>query len=189
MDLDPSHSSAKKKKQQELLDFFQRYGFDHSINDIANGLNITHRTIFNRYKSVHNIEKEVLEIWKIDLKRRLNAKFEFCNHAIEKLLFVVIELKRCHHKEEEFFRRVFQTPPCNLFFLEKIIHQIIFSDFKKGYFNEFTDRQSYIPFYIHNIIYFITENHSVDVVIYALHPILSERGYELLCDIALDTLL
>jgi hypothetical protein len=29
----------------------------------------------------------------------------------------------------------------------------------------------------------------VDVVIYALHPILSERGYELLCDIALDTLL
>lgn len=186
---DPNGMSVKEKKQQELLIFFQQNGFDKSIDEIAEGLGITKRTIFNRYQTVQNIECEVLEIWKIDLIKTLNDKFELCNHGIEKLLFTIHELKRRHLKEHDFFERIFQKHPRHSLFLEPIIDEIIFSDFKKGYFNEFIDRKSYIPFFIYNVVYYLTENSSIDVVLYTLYPILSERGYELLRDIDLDILL
>lgn len=181
--------SVKEKKEQELLDFFRQNGFNNSIDDIALGLGVTTRTIFNRYKTVANIENEVLRIWRDELEKRLYTKFELCNHSIEKLLFIIHELKRCYFRENDFFTKTILKPSPDLQFLEKMMNDLILSEMKKGYFNEFTECESYTPFLIHNIIYYLTENPSIHIILYALQPILSERGYELLRDIDLDILL
>ncbi|MDL2313019.1 hypothetical protein LJC68_09110 [Bacteroidales bacterium OttesenSCG-928-B11] len=171
------------------MDFFLKNGFSKSIEEIADGLHITTRTIFNRYKTIANIETEVLDIWREEIERRLNDKFEYCNHGIEKLLFIIFELKRCHQKENEFFKRVFQRDIKGCRFLDTIVYNIIISEYRRGYFNEFIDKKSYIPFFLHNVIYYLTENPAIDVIVFALYPILSERGCELLRDIDIDILL
>ena len=72
-----------KKKIEELSKYYLRHGFDHSTDEIVDGMNISRKTFFNRYKSKDNSVQMVLDAWYDNIRDRFQEKAAQCNHAVD----------------------------------------------------------------------------------------------------------
>lgn len=172
-----------QKKIEELSQFYLKNGFDHSTDEIVEGLNISRKTFFNRYKSKDNSVQMVLDLWYDNIRERFQEKAAQCNHAVEELVQFGYELHHIRHKEHVFYRYV---KTHNLLDHEdlpfvQILAGILRNGINHYQFKEKLNEVVYAKYVMNNIAnYKYTEAESEEVIRYLLSPILTERTTTLL---------
>lgn len=172
-----------KSKTNTLFQYYLQNGFDHTVDEIAIALGVTHKTFFNRYGSKANSIQAARKYWHDLISERFRTKMLQCNHSVEELLFFVLEIQLIRKNEMVFFQfenevRYFITDETPL---KDILESILQKGIRHYHFEESIDRDSYIPFLIQNLCDYlpIAEN-KVQTIKYLLLPLLTERGQELL---------
>ena len=177
-----------QKKIEELSQFYLKNGFDHSTDEIVDGMNISRKTFFNRYKSKENSVQMVLDAWYENIRERFQEKAAQCNHAVEELVQYGYELHYIRHTEHVFYQYV---KTHNLLFREdlpfvQILAGILRNGINHYQFKEELNEVVYAKYVMNNISnYNYTEAESEDVIRYLLAPILTERTTMLLNELDL----
>lgn len=172
-----------KKKIGDLSQYYLQNGFNHSTDEIVDGMNISRKTFFNRYKSKENSVQMVLEAWYENIRERFQEKAAQCNHAVEELVQFGYELLYIRHKEHVFYQYVKTR---NLLYQEDLpFVQILASILRNGInhyqFKEGVNEVLYAKYVMSNISnYHYTETEREEVIRYLLSPILTERTNMLL---------
>ncbi len=173
------------QKTETLYQYFEKNGFDKTIDEISKGINVTKKTIFNRYQNRENMERMLQLYWRQRFRKNFLEKCQNCNNMVEVLLFVIYELKKSFEVEKHFFEREMNIDG---FFLQEdensvisITKRIIKKGIALDYFNSEIDINQYATFLIHNIIHlFVKKRGSEDIVSYILQPLLIESGKRIL---------
>ena len=82
-------------KIEPIYKYYQNHGFGSSLQELADAVQITKKTLFNRYISKENLELCVLDYWQIKSNERMTQRMEFTNNAVEKLVIFLFELQYC----------------------------------------------------------------------------------------------
>ncbi|MEG2071338.1 MAG: TetR/AcrR family transcriptional regulator, partial [Bacteroidales bacterium] len=118
--------TKKDQKLEALYHYFISNGFDHTIEEIAQGIGVTKKTLFNRYENREGMEKSVMDHWHQVLLSRFYNKCQFCNNAIEKIVIFVCEIKLSYHNETQFFTKNFAQKPITISAIfSKTLYEII----------------------------------------------------------------
>ena len=175
-------SSLQERKLRQLYEFYLKNGFSSSAEEIAEALGISQRTIFNRYKTLENLKKEVLNYWRFSFYERIEARLPLCNNDVEKLLYFIYELKRSSRNEPDFFRIESNTggflqnnPGSFIEMTTKILEKgISNASFEIGY-----DLETFAIYLLFNIIYlYILQKQDTTIILFLLLPILTDAGKE-----------
>jgi AcrR family transcriptional regulator len=102
-------------KIEPIFKYYKNHGFEHSLQELADAVQITKKTLFNRYISKDNLELCVLDYWQTKSNDRMTERMEFTNNAVEKLVIFLFELQYCKNNEPHFFQKSKEV------FLEKFI--------------------------------------------------------------------
>jgi hypothetical protein len=136
--------------------FFVHSGFDFTLDEIAEGVGLTKKTIHNRYVSRHNLEKQVLNYYKNQFISKFDGKIEFSNHSIESLLLLIFELELSIIHEFPLFYKAncsfHEITHFDSHYLIPAIFQIIQSGQLAGDINGETDPKKYAVFFLYNLI-------------------------------------
>ena len=100
-------------KIEPIYKYYLSTGFDHSMQEVAGAVQITKKTLFNRYLSKENLEYCLIDYWHIKSCERIVQRMEYANNAVEKLMMFLFELQYCKSNELHFFRKA------RVLFLEK----------------------------------------------------------------------
>jgi len=92
-------------KIEPIFKFYLNTGFDHSVQEIARAVQITKKTLFNRYLSKENLEHCLMDYWQLKSCERIVQRMEFANNAVEKLMMFLFDLQHCKNNEPHFFRK------------------------------------------------------------------------------------
>ena len=92
-------------KIEPIFKFYLNTGFDHSVQEIARAVQITKKTLFNRYLSKENLEHCLMDYWQLKSCERIVQRMEFANNAVEKLMMFLFELQYCRNSESHFFQK------------------------------------------------------------------------------------
>lgn len=76
-----------------LYKYFAVNGFQHSMDEIAAGVQLTRKTLHNRYISRHSMDESVIAYWETLFITRFEEKMQFSNNALESLLILIFELE------------------------------------------------------------------------------------------------
>ena len=188
--------SKKEKKLNTLFSYLRDSGFNQSLENIAFGIGVTKKTLFNRHKSRTYLEVEVVDYWRQCVIDRYGNRTLFTNNAVERLIFFIYELKKCKESETHFFNREKERigfePDVN----EKDFHSVIQQILEEGKSEELFSPQVNAYFWGHlllfNIFFLIlndAKNISVDFVVGMLSPLLTESGNEILSSLDLERVL
>ena len=79
------------QKTETLYQYFEKNGFDKTIDEISKGINVTKKTIFNRYQNRENMERMLQLYWRQRFRKNFLEKCQNCNNMVEVLLFVIYE--------------------------------------------------------------------------------------------------
>jgi len=178
------------QKTETLYQYFEKNGFDKTIDEISKGINVTKKTIFNRYQNRENMERVLQVYWRQRFRKNFLEKCQNCNNMVEVLLFIIYELKKSYEVEKYFFDREMNIDG---FFLQEdensvisITKRIVKKGIALDYFNSEIDYTQYSNFFIHNIIHlFVKKGGREDIVYYILQPLLIESGMKILNDMNL----
>lgn len=178
------------QKTEILYQYFEKNGFDRTIDEISKGINVTKKTIFNRYTNRENMERMLQIYWRQRFRKNFLEKCQNCNNMVEVLLFIIYELKKSYIVENYFFEREMNTGGFFLHEDENSVISITKRIIKRGidldHFNSEIDITQYATFFIHNIIHlFVKKGGSEDIVSYILQPLLIESGKEIMNDVNL----
>ena len=200
---------VQQKKLEILYQFILGKGFEISIEDIALGINVTKKTLYNRYSSRLLLEKQVVDYWRELFQTRFDEKCAFTNNFVEQLLILIYEFELVLKQEPVFFKREIEnhTDPLKLdesFFL-KIVSQIITQGKGNGEFFNDINTEKYARFFLFNVtqLFFketfphlltttVSENLfdiEFEYIHYLMIPILTKQGMKNYEEIDLNLLL
>ena len=180
------------QKLETLYQYFEKNGFDKTIDEISKGINVTKKTIFNRYENRENMENMLQSYWRQRFRKNFLEKCQYCNNIVEVLIFMIYELKRSFEVERYFFERemvlegFFLSDDENSIF--SVTKRIINKGIELEFFRSEIDVFQYSRFFIHSIVYlFIKKQSNEDVVHYVLSPLLTESGLIIMKEINLSS--
>jgi hypothetical protein len=184
--------TINNQKLETLYQYFEKNGFDKTIDEISKGINVTKKTIFNRYENRENMESILQSYWRQRFRKNFLEKCQYCNNMVEVLIFMIYELKRSFEVEKYFFEREMDLDG---FFLSddensivSVTKRIINKGIELALFTPDIDIYQYSRFFIHNIVYFfIKDQCREDIVQYVLPPLLTESGLIIMQDINLSS--
>ena len=81
------------------------YGYNVSIDAMAQGINVTPKTLFNRYQNKENMENTVQRHWYNLFWEHFQEKQKQCNNAIEQLIILACDIKASATTEKIFFNK------------------------------------------------------------------------------------
>lgn len=180
-----------QKKIEELSQFYLKNGFDHSTDEIVEGLNISRKTFFNRYKSKENSVKMAVDFWYDHIQHRFQEKIVLCNHAVEELLQFGYELHYVRTTERHFFHYLIDH---NLFASKDspfviILANIIRKGIQHYQFKEDVNENLYARYAMNNIAHYIYQDgEKEEIVRYILSPIVTNRTMALLKELDFDSI-
>lgn len=175
--------SLSEQKKIALYHFYLKNGFDNSIHVIANGLNISDKTFFNRYIDKENSVKIAFDYWQEICKKRWEDIKKHCNNEIEELLMFLFTIDKTRSTEPTFYNYTRN----NKKFLDK--HSFIFSEIfntllngtRKFYIREKLNLELFTSFVLNNIFLIEVDlDNRAEVLKFILHAALTERGFEIL---------
>ncbi len=185
--------NLKERKLDTLYHFYIENGDNLTIEEIAEGIGVTPKTIFNRYHSREEMENELQIYWRQQILNDVNSKMEFCNNQVEKLLFLINEILTAQKSSAFFFerelemRKIFGNEPDNSF--AYAVQQIIDEDKNFFIFSERVNPEIYSQYFIYVIFNILVINKNPQLIDFLLTPILTDEGVEILSDIDIERLL
>ena len=178
-------------KIEPIFKYYLNNGFSHSLQEIANAVNITKKTLFNRYMSKENMELCLIDYWQIRSNERMAQRMEFANNAVEKLMMFLFELQYCKNNEPYFFQKTKE------FFLEKFVQNSphllqLEAIFKIGMEEELfrfdLDPKVFGYFFLFNTLFLLLSDNLIytEFVYFLFEPILTVDGKLVFKDIDIE---
>ena len=186
-------SANQQQKVEKLFAFIKDNGFHQTMEGIAAGINVTPKTLFNRYQNKENMEEQVQRYWCDKFWDRFKAKQKFCNNAIEELVLLSFELSQSHDEEFHFFDREFKIETMLKEGISPIFsnhtNSIITAGIEKGFFHNHPAPNQYTDYYLFNICtLFINRSFKPDLLRYIFVSLLTDYGKAVFSEINLDSL-
>ncbi len=181
-----------KQKIEHLSEYYLQNGFEHTTEEIVAGLEISHKTFFNRYKSKENSVNLVIEHWFENVRNRFLDKAQHCNHAVEELLQFFYEIHYINLNENTFFNYILKN---DLLISEEapfrdILEGILHNGISHYQFRDDFNVTLFSKYLLNNLTHYIYQHDDrEDVVNFMLAPILSVRGKALLNEMDLEMFL
>lgn len=175
--------SLSEQKKIALYHFYLRNGFDNSVHNIANGLNISDKTFFNRYVDKDNSVKIAYDYWQKICKKRWEDIKKHCNNEIEELLMLIFTIDKTRSTEPIFYyytrdNRIFLNK--NSFIFSEIFGTLL-NGTQKFYVRENLSLELFTTFVLNNVFLIEVDlENRADVLKFILHAALTERGVEIL---------
>jgi AcrR family transcriptional regulator len=171
--------------------YYLKNGFNHSLQKVADAINITKKTLFNRYISKENLEFCLIDYWQIKSNERMAQRMEFANNAVEKLMMFLFELQYCKNNEIHFFQKTKEI------FLEKLTQNSphitqLESIFKMGIDEEVfkfdSDPKIFACFFLYNTLFLLLSDNLIytEFISFLFEPILTENGKLVFKDIDIE---
>ena len=101
--------SIKQQKLDTLYRFCNRYGFEQTIEEIAEGIGISKKTFFNRYQNREEMTQIVQQYWRELFKSRFEEKRILCNNPVEIILLFIYEMQVSNKTENFFIQQEIKT--------------------------------------------------------------------------------
>jgi AcrR family transcriptional regulator len=178
-------------KIEPIFRYYLRHGFAHSMQEVADAVHLTKKTLFNRYVSKGNLELCLIDYWQIKSNERITDRMEFSNHSVERLMMFLFELQYCKNYETHFFQKTKEL------FLEKPKHtgpfikqlDMIFSmGVEEELFHFDSDPKVFAYFFLFNALFLMLNDSLVytDYLSFLFDPILTESGKIVFQDIDIE---
>jgi AcrR family transcriptional regulator len=178
-------------KIEPIYKYYLVYGFNHSLQKVADAVQITKKTLFNRYISKENLELCLVEYWQTKSNERMEQRMEFSNNAVEKLMMFLYELQYCKNHESFFFQKTKE------FFLEKFVQNSphvtqLEAIFKMGVEEELfrfdSDPKVFAYFFLFNTLFLLLSDNLIytEFIFFLFEPILTETGKTVYKDIDIE---
>lgn len=179
-------SKKIKKSDEKRIDIYQfylRYGFNQTIDEIAHLMGITRKTFYNRYKSRECSIEIALNHSHQQVVQQFNEKVSYCNHSIEELMLLIWEFQGFSTRYSYYYvydrdHELFATDKTPFLGMLKTI-------IRKGQQSyqmvETFDEEAYYPFFFYNLNKYIdSEPPCGSMLLFILMPLLNDRGRTLL---------
>jgi AcrR family transcriptional regulator len=178
-------------KIEPIYRYFLSNGFHHSLQEVADAVQITKKTLFNRYISKENLEHCLLDYWQIKSNERAIERMEFSNNAVEKLMMFLFELQFCKNNEVHFFQKAKEL------FLEKAaqtgphikqLETIFTMGAEEELFRFDSDSKVFAYFFLFNALFLLLNDTLIytDYLSFLFEPILTELGKSVFRDIDIE---
>ncbi|MCL2245511.1 MAG: hypothetical protein FWC10_00110 [Lentimicrobiaceae bacterium] len=178
-------------KIEPIFKYYLNNGFKHSLQEVADAVLITKKTLFNRYISKENLEFCLIDYWQKRSTARIAKRMEFSNNAVEKLMMFLFELQYCKNNESCFFQKTKEI------FLEKFLqnsHHIkqleeIFSmGIEEELFKFDSDPKVFAYFFLFNTFFLLLNDNLIytEFISFLFEPILTEKGHGVFKDIDIE---
>jgi len=169
-------------KIEPIYNYYLSTGFDHSMQEVADAVQITKKTLFNRYLSKENMEHCLIDFWQVKSCERIVQRMEYANNAVEKLMMFLFELQYCRNNELIFFQKAralilnkseLETP---LFISQ--LEAIFATGVKEELFNFDSDYRIFAYFFLFNTFFILLKDALIhtDYIPFLFEPILTETG-------------
>ena len=179
-------------KIEPIYKYYLSTGFDHSMQEVANAVQITKKTLFNRYISKENLEYCLIDYWQIKSCERIVERMEYANNAVEKLMIFLFELQYCKNNESRFFEKtkeIFlknfeQKSPPLITQLETIFKMGV----EENLFQFNSELKVFAYFFQFNAMFILLKDTIVntDYISFLFEPILTETGKGVFRDIDVE---
>jgi len=178
-------------KIEPIYNYYQHNGFNRSLQEVANSVHITKKTLFNRYSSKENLEHCLLNYWQTKSCKRMEERMEFFNNAVEKLMMFLFELQYCKNNEPNFFQKNREV------FLEKFeqmgphimqLELILKLGIEEGFFRFDSDPKVFAYFFQFNTLFLLLSHNLIytEYISFLFAPILTENGQMVFKDIDIE---
>lgn len=159
-------------KIHAVYEFFLKEGFEHTVEEVAEAVHVTPKTLFNRYKTKSRMETVARKYWHRLLYRRLMEKTSFCNNALEKMILLICETSYCMKQESYYFEKeveVFLKDEENAFIIS--MNQFLKEGMEADLFNKAINVKEYIHFFMHNLFTYFPQHFNADNFYHILSPV------------------
>jgi len=179
-------------KIEPIFKYYLHNGFTCSLQEVANNVCITKRTLFNRYLSKDNLENCLIDYWQLQSCERIAQRMEYANNAVERLMMFLFELQYCRNNEFHFFQKTKE------FFLRNFEHtnprfiaqlEVIFEmGIDKKLFRFESEHKVYAYFFLFNAMFILLNDTIIntDYLPFLFEPILTEIGKSVFQDIDIE---
>ena len=178
-------------KIEPVFQYYLTHGFDHSMQEVADAVQITKKTLFNRYISKENMEHCLVDYWQVKSNERVVERMEFANNAVERVMLFLFELQYCKNSESYFFQKRKEL------FLENFQHssphikqlEVIFRmGIEEELFRFDSDFKVFAYFFLFNTLFLLLNDSLIytDYLSFLLYPILTEAGKAVFHDIDIE---
>ncbi len=185
----PKRLSRREEKIFDLYQFYLRYGFDHTIDQISNLMGIGRKTFYNRYKNRENSIRMALRFAHQQFVQQYEEKEVYCNHSVEELVLFVYEFQRFAKSNNYYFlydreHGLFTTDAAPF---KSLLESIIEKGRRFYHINESVDLETFFLFFFFSLSNYVIYAQKQAVLLrYILAPLLNERGLELLDELDLE---
>jgi AcrR family transcriptional regulator len=189
-----AENSAMKynySKIEPIYNYYLRYGFERSLQEVANAVHITKKTLFNRYISKEYLILCLIHYWQTQSCKRLEQRMEFANNAVEKVMMFLFELQYCKKNENFFFQKTktlfleeFEQSSPHIKQLETIFRLGI----KENLFRFDSDPILFAYFFQFNTLFLLLSHDLIytEYIAFLFEPILTETGMAVFKDIEIE---
>jgi len=147
--------SPNQKNITPFYHFFVQFGFDYTLEEIAEKVGVTKKTIHNRFNTRQNLENKVLKYYQDHFIYQFQNKIEFSNHSIESLLLLIFDLETSIIQEFPLFYKANGIHNHFSFFeshfLVPIVVQIVLKGQQSGDFYGDIDSKKYAQLFLYHI--------------------------------------
>jgi AcrR family transcriptional regulator len=178
-------------KIEPIFMFYLSKGFNHSMQEVADAVQITKKTLFNRYISKENMELCLIEYWQTKSCERMAQRIEYANNAVEKLMMFLFELQYCRNNEMLFFQKTKEIFMGNYEQNSPYISQledIFTTGIAERLFHFDGEPKVFAYFFQFNTLFILLNNNIVntDYISFLFEPILTETGKIVFQDIDIE---
>ena len=178
-------------KIEPIFKFYLSKGFGHSMQEVADAVQITKKTLFNRYISKENMELCLIECWQAQSCERMAQRIEYANNAVEKLMMFLFELQYCRNNETLFFQKTKEIFLGNYEQHSPYITQLedIFkTGIEEKLFRFDGDPKVFAYFFQFNALFILLNSNIVntDYISFLFEPILTDFGNAVFKDIDIE---
>jgi AcrR family transcriptional regulator len=161
------------------------------MQEIADAVQVTKKTLFNRYISKENMELCLIDYWQKRSCERMAQRMEFANHAVEKLMMFLFELQYCRNNETIFFLKAKEVFLGNYEQNSPYIKQLedIFTiGAAESLFRFDTELKVFAYFFQFNALFILLNNPLVNTeyISFLFEPILTDAGRMVFQDIDIE---
>jgi len=179
-------------KIEPIFKYYLNSGFDRSMQEIANAVQISKKTLFNRYLSKENLEYCLIDYWQVKSCERFAQRMEHANNAVEQLMMFLFELQYCRNNEfhffektkEPFLRKFERANPPFIIQLEAIFETGV----GEGLFRFRSEPKVLAYFFLFNALFILLSDTVVntDYLSFLFEPVLTEKGKGVFTDIDIE---
>jgi len=178
-------------KIEPIFKYYLNNGFTNSLQNLADTVHITKKTLFNRYVSKENLELCVVDFWQKKSNERMAQRMEFANNAVEKLMMFLFELQYCKKNESHFFQKSKEN------FIEKFaqnsphllqLEVILKTGIEEDLFCFDSDPKLFGYYFLFNTLFLLLSEKLIytEFVCFLFAPILTEKGKLVFQDIDIE---